>query len=47
MNDNNIPIDELIDIDLHGYFEGENDPECTEEVFDLHGRLTIKSQALI
>ena len=36
---NNIPllIDEL-DIDLPGYLEGENDPECTEEVFDLHGK---------
>lgn len=27
-----------IDIDLDGYLEGENDPDCTEEVFDLHGR---------
>lgn len=27
-----------IDIDLSGYLEGESDPECTEEVFDLHGR---------
>lgn len=27
-----------ISIDLEGYIEGETDPECTEEVFDLHGR---------
>lgn len=27
-----------IDIDLDGYLEGENDPDCAEEVFDLHGR---------
>lgn len=27
-----------IDIDLEGYLEGENDPNCSEEVFDLHGR---------
>lgn len=38
MIDNKIPIDELVDIDLPGYLEGENDPDCTEEVFDLHGR---------
>lgn len=31
-------IDELVDIDLSGYLEGENDPEYTEEHFDLHGR---------
>lgn len=35
--DERIAIDTL-DIDLHGYLEGENDPDCTEEVFDLHGR---------
>lgn len=37
MTENKIPIDEL-DIDLPGFIEGENDPECTEEVFDLRGR---------
>ena len=35
--DERIAIDTL-DIDLPGYLEGENDPDCTEEVFDLHGR---------
>lgn len=37
MNNISLLIDEL-DIDLPGYLEGENDPECTEEVFDLHGK---------
>ena len=37
MIDNNIPVDEL-DIDLHDYLEGENDPDCVTEVFDLHGK---------
>ena len=27
-----------VDIDLPGYLEGEHSPDCTEEVFDLHGR---------
>lgn len=37
MAENNIPMDEL-DTDLYGYLEGENDPDCITEVFDLHGR---------
>lgn len=37
MNEMQIPIDEL-DIDLPGFIEGQNDPECTEEIFDLYGR---------
>ena len=37
MNNISLLIDEL-NIDLPAYLEGENDPECTEEVFDLHGK---------
>lgn len=36
--EHNIPINELVDIDLPGYLEGENDPECVTEIFDLQGK---------
>lgn len=30
-----------IDIDLEGFLEGETAQDCTEEVFDLHGRRLV------
>lgn len=32
------PKELAVDIDLEGYLEGENDPECTETHFDLDGK---------
>lgn len=37
MTEHGFPIDEL-DIDLDGFLEGGNAPDCFEEVFDLNGR---------
>ena len=37
MTEHDFPINE-IDIDLDGFLEGENAPDCFEEVFDLNGR---------
>ena len=34
----NETINQPIDIDISGYLEGENDPGCVTEVFDLNGR---------
>lgn len=36
--DESYPINKLVDIDLTGYRAGDNDPDCTTEIFDLHGR---------
>lgn len=31
-------MDELITIDIEGYLEGENDPDCITVLFDLQGK---------
>lgn len=31
-------MDELITIDIEGFLEGENDPDCVTLLFDLQGR---------
>ena len=36
--DKDIPIDELVEIDIPGFLEGEDDPSHVTELFDLQGR---------
>lgn len=31
-------INDQIDVDLQGYLAGENEPDCTTEVYDINGR---------
>lgn len=36
--DNTFRLNDLVEIDLQGYSDGETDPNCVTEVFDLHGK---------